>query len=345
MPEKTRNRKTNKKKLTSKKKSKPYTSKKNTNKKHTGKTRNDKNTLASSTPDMKYSTSKSNEFRLLRCAPNVEGINAFSSTCYTKDAFDKLKDSWNLRNKNEPITSNNPKQIWDFLRGKLNGVCEHERCWLEQEFMKNKVTKDLKLYTHAPMHPNEWKKNIDEWLDSNDIKRVMRQYEHKHPTFSFIGPSPVNYYTIFNDGQCVWDDLCKFKLEKMIKRKTDIGIIFNLDPHYMDGSHWVALYLDLKRGKIYYFDSVGKEPHPDIMKFIQMVQLQSIQLDNKYEYIQNTLQHQQRDGQCGMYCIYFILSMLERKMEDKDKIADELMNNRIEDDKMAKLRSILYNDK
>jgi hypothetical protein len=327
MPKKTRKNKKNKKK--------------ENKKKYSGR----RKTQTKSKLDTDTRTQDPNEFRLLRCAPNVEGNNAFSTTCYTKDAFDKLKDAWNLRNKNEHISSNNPKQIWEFLRRKFNNVCEHERCWLEQEFMKNSVTKDMKLYTHAPTHPNEWKKNIDEWLDSYDIKRVMRQYEHKYPSFSFIGPSPVNYYTIFNDGHCVWDDLCKFKLEKMIKRKTDIGVIFNLDPHYMDGSHWVALYLDLKRGKIYYFDSVGKEPHPDIMQFIQMVQLQSIQLDNRYDYIQNTLQHQQRDGQCGMYCIYFILSMLERKMEDKDKIADELMNNRIEDDKMAKLRSILYNDK
>lgn len=113
----------------------------------------------------------------------------------------------------------------------------------------------------------------------------------------------------------------------------------------MDGSHWVALYIDLKRGKIYYFDSVGKEPHPDIMRFIQMVQLQSKLLDNQYDYIINTLQHQQRDGQCGMYCIYFIISMLERRIEYKDQTAYDLMNNRIEDDKMARLRSIIYNDK
>ena len=34
-------------------------------------------------------------------------------------------------------------------------------------------------------------------------------------------------------------------------------MIFNLDPHDKPGSHWVALYSDVDKGGVYYFDSYG----------------------------------------------------------------------------------------
>lgn len=290
-------------------------------------------------------TTRKIPFRLLRCAPNVYDNRAFKDTCYTTNAFKKLRDSWNKRNQNEMIRSDNPKTIWVFLKKKMNSTCENERCWLEQEFMKNNVDQDLKLYTFAPSRPKSWEKNIYEWLDSNDIKRIMRQYEHKFSNFSFIGPSPVDYYSIMNDGRCVWDDLCHFNLENQIKRKDSIGIIFNLDPHYKDGSHWVSLYLDLKDGVIYYFDSVGKQPHQDIERFISDVQEQARVLGTNYDVVKNNIQHQQRDGQCGMYSIFFILSMLLRNKQNKKDITMHLLNKRIGDDKMEQLRNIIFNKK
>lgn len=284
-------------------------------------------------------------FKLLRCAPNVDGKTPFKETCYTTNAFRNLRDAWNKRNISESIQSNNPKTIWEILRKKMSNTCENEKCWLEQEFMRNNIDQDLKLYTFAPSRPKTWEKNLYEWLDSNDIKRIMRQYEHKFNNFSFIGPSPVDYYNIIEDGRCVWDDLCKFNLENQLKRKDSIGIIFNLDPHYKDGSHWVSLYLDLKDGVIYYFDSVGKQPHQDIERFISDIQEQARALGTNYDVVKNNLQHQQRDGQCGMYSIFFILSMLLRNKRNKDDITLHLLNKRISDDKMRQLRNIIFNKK
>ena len=37
-----------------------------------------------------------------------------------------------------------------------------------------------------------------------------------------------------------------------------IGIVFNLDKHDQEGSHWVSMFIDLKRDGIYYFDSLYK---------------------------------------------------------------------------------------
>ena len=39
-------------------------------------------------------------------------------------------------------------------------------------------------------------------------------------------------------------------LEKSGKNK--IGMVINLDEHWKEGSHWVALYTDLKNNQIYF---------------------------------------------------------------------------------------------
>ena len=49
--------------------------------------------------------------------------------------------------------------------------------------------------------------------------------------------------------------------------KTKLGLVINLDTHDKSGSHWVALYIDLKQNQIYYFDSIGNKPGPRIKRF------------------------------------------------------------------------------
>ena len=54
-------------------------------------------------------------------------------------------------------------------------------------------------------------------------------------------------FLICENGKCVWEELCKFELEKQIEKgKNKIGIIFNLDKHYQSGSHWVSLFIDIE---------------------------------------------------------------------------------------------------
>ena len=38
-----------------------------------------------------------------------------------------------------------------------------------------------------------WESNPKEWLSSDEILEVMKQYEHSHPEFVFLGPSPIDF--------------------------------------------------------------------------------------------------------------------------------------------------------
>eukprot|EP00798_Chlamydomonas_sp_ICE-L_P002706 gene2706-biopygen7861 len=56
--------------------------------------------------------------------------------------------------------------------------------------------------------------------------------------------------------------------------KTDFGVVVNMDPSWMGGSHWAAMYGCIDRSKphrygLYYYDSLGKEPPAPILQFMK----------------------------------------------------------------------------
>ena len=164
-------------------------------------------------------------------------------------------------------------------------------------------------------------------------------YEKTYENFEFLGPSPIDYDTHKAYGECVWEELCEFNLRDNLKEgKTKVGIIFNTDPHTEDGEHWVALYMDLKKGKIYYFDSYGEEIPSQIDKFSDNVikQANSIGRNNFKKHISKK-RHQFSESECGMYSLYFLIQML------KGTTFKKFTSKRIKDSYMMKLRKIYFN--
>ena len=271
-----------------------------------------------------------------RCAPKPEG-DRLPFSCYTKESLHKIKDIWNKRNPEKQILSNDPKTIWRGLKTRLSRTCKRESCWLKQKFIKENIDKEVIKYTFRPKRPKTWKKKKDEWLNSNDITKFMNQYEHRHKDFKFLGPSPINYDTHLMSDECVWEELCKFELKNMKSSKTKIGIVFNLDPHYKSGSHWVALFINTRDRCIYYFDSYGDKIPKGIMKFVKKVQNQSSNIGPEYQFKQNKKRHQYSNSECGMFCLHFIRSMILHNNWD------ELSTKKLSDKEMLRLRKVYYN--
>ena len=261
-------------------------------------------------------------------------------TCYSVESLYKMRDLWNKRHPDNKIISNNVREIWQQLKYFMRYTCHAESCWLRQKFMKNKLDKELNDYTFAPDAPIEWKKKPTEWLTSVDFIKIMRQYEQKYKCFLFIGPSPIDYDKHLSHGECVWEELCKFDLRKTIKKGiTKIGIIFNTDPHDKEGAHWVALFVNIKKREIYFFDSYGERTSKFINRFAKdKIIKQGDTLGMDFKYIKNKKRHQYRASECGMYCLYFIIQMLTT-----DQPFEEFSKNKIEDKKMIRLRKKYFN--
>lgn len=271
------------------------------------------------------------------CAP-TRTDNGY--TCYAPDALRKLRDLWNARHPDARITATEDRAIWAALREAMQDVCRTEECWLRQQFAKNKVGTDISTYTFAPKAPKSWVKNPREWLNSLDIERVMRQYERKHRNFVFIGPSPIDFDTRLQHDVCVWEELCKFDLAKlMAKGKNAIGIIFNVDPHDKPGAHWVSMFVDTRLGFIVFFDSTGDPPQRQVKTLIKRIQSQAAAAGLDFDTHINKANHQLQNTECGIYSLYLITELLQGTKTPEDF----LHGRRIPDKEMFMLRDKFFN--
>jgi len=288
-------------------------------------------------------TLKNHDVKLnkINCSPkDKKEIKDF--TCYTETSLFKLRDKWNLRHPDEKITSNDRKEIHRLLSNYLSNVCNKESCWLKQKDEFGNLDENFKD-SFAPESPHEWKKNPNEWLSSIDIIKVMKQYEKAYKCFDFIGPSPIDFDKKKIYGECVWEELCNFNLKQQIKEgKTKIGIIFNTDTHDKPGKHWISMFINIKKGKIFFFDSVGRTAPDEIKKFVERVKLQGKDYTPKinFTYDENhPVEHQYGNTECGIYSIFFIAHMLE------DKLTEHYLKTHILKDKyMEKFRKIYFNE-
>jgi len=275
-------------------------------------------------------------FTISKCSAG-KSINDY--TCYDSEALSKLKTLWNARHPDVKINTNDDKEIWEALKYNMSDVCDTEKCWIRQNFAKHKLSDDLLQYTFAPDSPKTWVKNPNEWLSSLDIEKVMKQYEKKHNNFVFMGPSPIDFDTHYKYGECVWEELCKFDLMEQIKNnKTNMGFIFNTDPHYSSGSHWISLFVDVNNNDIFFFDSTGERPPKQVKVLMNRIVSQGKKIGTTYKKIINDNVHQKSNTECGMYCLHMIISLLEKKHEPS-----YFLNHRISDKEMEDLRTEYFN--
>jgi hypothetical protein len=176
---------------------------------------------------------------------------------------------------------------------------------------------------------DSWKTNPNQWLDTYDILRVMKQYENKCKMFEFLGVFPAD---VMSENVCMMNSMCDFNLERLLtKGKTEIGVVFNLDNHNQPGSHWVAVYANFNKSSnklgVFYYDSFGFPPPPKIKAFTLLLREQAKHVfDNvtmqKFIGRFNIVQHQYRNTECGMYSMIFIIMCLEKTKDDFYAIRD-----------------------
>ena len=334
-------------------------------KKH--RTRHNRHTTAKKT--VKYATHIKQK---MTCSPHSALVKPsyLHDTCYTPAILERIKNEYNksMRVKDRILTKD-PVKIWKELDRRLSH-CDKEDCWLNQ-IRDPKLRKMIDRYMFAPDQPYEWKRNPTEWLSNYDILNVLEQYELVYKNFEFIGPTPIDFdtrlggegnaYNIGNERKspegaggkkCVWNDLCHFSLKAKIReKKTKIGIIFNLDKHDEHGSHWVSLFIDIKRRFLFYFDSAGGEMPPEVSRLIERVQSQAKELRFQFKpYTNGSHEHQKGNTECGMYSLFFIVTMLTGKHTPTSKkmplgkILELFLHGNIPDKTMEDYRDEYFNE-
>jgi hypothetical protein len=134
----------------------------------------------------------------------------------------------------------------------------------------------------------------------------MKQYEQVYPDFCFLGAVPLNC------DDLSFCSLYKLNFDQYKKDHIDkLGIVFNHDKYGSPGSHWVALFIDISGGKIYFCDSTGKKPIENINRDIDHFKEYYKKKHGKEpEYKYNTHSYQMDASECGVYSCNFLVRML-----------------------------------
>ena len=88
--------------------------------------------------------------------------------------------------------------------------------------------------------------------------------------------------------------------DETVPHNHKLGLfIYNLEPSYMSGSHWVATYV--KDNVINYFDSFGMPPFREILDHAKRKNLTLLHQNQQIQNLYTTT--------CGYFCLYFLNEM------------------------------------
>lgn len=93
-------------------------------------------------------------------------------------------------------------------------------------------------------------------------------------------------------------------IKPKIKRRHTFSVIFNTDPHFKEGDHFVAIFCDKRN--IFYFDSYGEECNNQYIRDF----VNEHKLGRHYSHNERTIQSDTSIF-CGFFCLSFILAQMK----------------------------------
>lgn len=240
------------------------------------------------------------------------------------DAIERLRVVVNKEHsKDSPIQGGDPETVWKSIQSKL-----HEKC------KTGSAECIVAALLKRPKAPKEWAINRYEWLSSDDIDAIEKNYMDLFPDYYYAGSVPIDFDLKNETNQCLVSALCAMKLNELYKKgKQRIGIVINTDPHDGPGQHWVAVFCDIRPELEYprftYFDSYGMTPEPEIKRLMKRWKQQWDNTGTHKKGMKltfNKTRHQYKDSECGMYCLYFHYACLMNLPMD-EKIPDDMINS------------------
>jgi hypothetical protein len=283
-----------------------------------------------------------------KCAP---GKTYTEGSCFTLDNLKSIARSYNKINKDKIPLVNDKKTLLRHLTNKMSDKygCKDQLCWIKskpvQEVDDNKMKDEIKHYTFRPNGPTK----SHEWLSTTDINKVMKQYEMNYNDFMFLGALPYDF------DELPYYNTQNLDFAELEKHKFKIGAVINLDTHDQSGSHWVALFANLKKNSIYYFDSFGKKPGKKVNLFVRRILtymynkknhsnlsinafLNKFHSSDDYDVRYNQIQHQFKNSECGVYSMNFIIRLLA------GNTFDNIVENITDDDTMNSCRGKYFSN-
>jgi hypothetical protein len=283
------------------------------------------------------------------CSPTHFANHPASGTCLSQGDIAALA-SHLLKNKpNKQLAKKS--DLLAALHYTLGTRPGDEERWLTLPAVTSKPALRARLEAaFRPAHPDAWLKNPRAWLSNLDILAVMTQYQTLlMPThaFRFLGVVPRDFEAPAspNATTCVTDAICRVHVRDLRAQGVrQLGIVFNLDKHTGNGSHWTAMFVGLDpasrpadRYGAFYYDSLARRPPAEMQKFAERMRAESGDGEG-FPIRFNDVRKQFANTECGIYSMFFIIACVQSGRSIAD-ICKRLVRG---DSEMHRLRSIMF---
>ena len=165
------------------------------------------------------------------------------------------------------------------------------------------------LYSYPPYvtgNGKKKKKNLDQKGNRVTIRKKQSIQQHPNPRSIAVKPKFYKNTPLSNHDLIKWCKYLNIPINDVLSRDENVPhnhkqalFIYNLEPAYMSGSHWVATYV--KDNVINYFDSFGMPPFQEIVNHAKKKNLTLLHQNNQIQNLNTTT--------CGYFCLYFLNEM------------------------------------
>jgi hypothetical protein len=240
-----------------------------------------------------------------------------------EDAVENLRTVYNKEHKKEiPIPPGHAEEVWNRLTNRLREKCKTGSAECIVASLMNR-----------PKAPTEWALNRYEWLSSDDIDAIEKNYMKVFSDYFYVGTVPIDFDLQTETRKCLVSALCDMKIPELYKRgKHRFGIVINTDPHDGPGQHWICVFCDvrpeLEYPRMTYFDSYANKPEKEIQVLMQRwkAQWDATKIHKQpMKLTYNKTRHQYKDSECGMYCLYFHYACL-MNIPMEERMPDDVIN-------------------
>lgn len=316
------------------------------------------------------------------CAPSRYGHFQAHGTCLRRDELVQLArlynrtlddGSWRALFGSAAAAASSKKRVdegrddlYEQLRERLG---PDDYTWLELPWVKKARSVYAALEdAFRPKLPASWSRNAHQWLNTDDIDRVMQQYQSKFADFRFLGVFPIDFDSRTFFGNCIANEMCKLDLRDLrAEGVRHFGAVLNLDRHDQRGSHWVAVYGNLDADALnygmHYYDSVGRPGPPEVSAFMSRMAEQMDAMNNMVVEEQrakaagggrrrppaghrrpraaaqtyNRVRRQFKNTECGIFAMYYLVCCMTEAVAVSD-----IWRAMTSDDIIHSLRYVFY---
>ena len=152
-----------------------------------------------------------------------------------------------------------------------------------------------------PMNPPPF---IGTW--SSTSSRGKKKKKEQRTRSTNVRPMFKRTVPMSNFDLLEWCQYLKIPIKNVLSRDGNVPhnhklalFIYNLEPSYMNGGHWVATYV--KDNVINYFDSFGMPPFEEIVNHAKRKNLTLLHQNQQIQNLYTTT--------CGYFCLYFLNEM------------------------------------